>query len=497
MSADADASRSRYLEMVDRVGIEDFARKERLLAVADQLALEDPLGEPAYGHLAGKVTLAEVASRIGCSRPTLYKRWLTQHDFRTELAARLVVPPDHWQHDSMRSLAAQLDDDHPDLFEACRRWSNEPVPPRLATRLRLRGAVTGFPLPVELARRRCEHERRDRALAASALEDLLRRVGRRPVGSLTVADLETNIAVLVDSATMIEQLLGPLPPLVVDGDEGRAWSILGYGVRCLFTELTEPIPRGASSATSSAERTLEAPVEERSRQAESSLREQALRTGEAVFFERMEAGQIDDDPAALSHVTIDRLAHRAGISRRRLYDIWPSQKDLRLDVVRHQIVHASTAYVGDLDTAVRYLFVERPEPPSPTLAALAVCEAINRHRNVGTTPLYPQFSLLAELNDPMLGELHRAAVLRSSKRQAELLQALVDLLDVTLRPGVGVAAVNRLLVMAAGGSNRLHAIDPDAIRTDVPHHGGTWSTFSIACSAIVAHSVHTTGSTAS
>lgn len=69
---------------------------------------------------------------------------------------------------------------------------------------------------------------------------------------------------------------------------------------------------------------------------------------------------------------------------------------------------------------------------------------------------------------------------------------MVDLFGAELRPGVESNDVNSLLMMAGGGSERLHRVDPTARRAGIPYRGGSYTIFSIACQAFVDHTVRST-----
>lgn len=475
----------------------ELGSRTRFLEAAATVAASEPPGEPAFGHLVSHVKLSDVAERLALSRAALYKLWPTQHEYWVDLAAHLIteVDEDPWIVRSTAGLTTAIDPTTPDLLEGVRTWFNE-VEERLVgdPRLVLRSASLAYQLPEDVARRRTELERRDRAEAARHLRSALAVAGRRPVPSLTVDDLTLAIAMLVDGSAMLNwtapKLVIPRSPTPLHDD--RPWSALAFAVRCLLEELTEPgvVPQdlGADDTLTLSD---DAPRDVRP---STPARLRALGAGQQIIADLIagegpESAKVDDHSDVLGHVTMQRVARAAGVSRRHLYNVWGSQAEFQAELHGYLSRREFEDYFADFDDAALHSALSLKDPRE---LALTISELVNEEPPVPEgRAVRSRFAFRGQLTDPGVRGRMRRTLEAAVEEQALRLAGLADLMGIEFDAGLDGEQVSLLLLGTAGGSERMNRIDPVVVRTKLPYRNGEWSLFSIICQAIISRCVGT------
>ncbi|MDQ2677702.1 MAG: hypothetical protein M3Y51_03085 [Actinomycetota bacterium] len=470
--------------------------RAQYLDVAASVVGLDPAGEPAFAHLVSPVKVGDVADRLGVSRAAMYKLWPTQHEFWVDLATHLITrdADEPWIVGAVVGLADEVDPSAPDLFEATRRWFGS-VQQQFAAdhRLVLRSASLAYPLPEDTAARRMQLERRDRARAARSVEQALVAARRRPVPSLTVDDLTLAIAMLVDGSAMLSwtapDLMRAWAPSVEDG--AGPWSALAFAVRCVMAELTEPGPPPDRTSTFDGEPEPVAREEWRA-SPRTPAQDRALRAGAQIIAELVaEAGRGDGSQTArgdvLGHITIDRVARAAGVSRRHLYNLWGSQAKFRADLLAHLSRREFVDYFADFDDAAFESLISLDDPDE---LALTIGELVNRERpTTDDQTAQARFAFRGQLTDPRVRTRMQQNLEQAVAEQARRLRDLADLLGLDHDAGLRSEETSLLLMIAGGGSERLNGIDPDTVRAELPYRAGKWSLFPIVVQSIISQSI--------
>jgi len=477
----------------------DVESRARYLEAAATVAASEPAGEPAFGHLVSHVKLSDVADRLGLSRAALYKLWPSQHEYWVDLASHLIAEPDDdpWTVSAIAGLATAIDPAAPDLEEATRAWFNH-VQEHLAgdPRLVLRSASMAYQLPEDLARRRTDLERQRRAEAARHLRRALSVAGRRPVPALTVEDLTLALAMLVDGNAMLswtapELVLAQAPtPL----DDDRPWSVLAFAARCVLQELTEPgVVEEASAETGEP---LPPTAGDRWHGPGSPpSRVRALRAGGEIIAELIAGGgpasaRVDDHSDVLGHVTMQRVARAAGVSRRHLYNVWGSQAEFQAELHAYLSRREFEDYFADFDEAALHSVVSLDDPVE---LALTISELVNEEPPAPDgQAVRSRFAFRGQLTDPGVRGRMRATLERAVVEQAGRLAGLAELMGLEFDAGLDGEQVSLLLLGVAGGSERMNRIDPDTVRAKLPYRGGKWSPFSMICQSIISRTIGAT-----
>jgi AcrR family transcriptional regulator len=217
------------------------------------------------------------------------------------------------------------------------------------------------------------------------------------------------------------------------------------------------------------------------------VEEAALAAGAAAIkaILRGERATHDRSTATFGYVTLDRVARKAGISRRQIYRLWQTQADFRLDLVDHLADLETIAFNADFDGVAMTAVGSTTDPG---LLALHITEGTTAHREVGGRPTAHN-ALLVELHDPDVLTRRKEMLVRANANLAQRFELLQTVLGVQLRPGLEAADVGTMIANIGIGSERVFRIDPEAIRTRLPWRGGAWSSHAILSEAIVTDSI--------
>jgi len=439
--------------------------RSRYLRLAAKRALVIDPAAASFQLLALGIRLQTVASAMQRSRTSLYRLWATQEDFHTDLALYLVVQNDYraptaelpWR----RSLSHQnvpTAVDLPDLLEFT-RMVLEMVQDHILSDpwIAVRAATIGCGNPGELAPLRAAVEQQRLQDLTAILDDMLEAAGLVPVPSTRTSDLALGLWCLADGFATLARSLPRLKDEVVnvdDGDGPAPWRLFAYIARCLLVTTTVPGDPPSAPRTAPAARGVEAYAFGR---AWVPLQLEALEVGARLFTDRFVASDDGGAPQVLTglpQINIANLAREAGVTRRPVYDIWPTSEDLRLDLLRSFLYAESSNLTRKLD---RLTQSRTPITPQAALAALV------REPN-------PQQLSPAEAASAFLLDVHRPrARMILETGTAAMLKSVAEAVDRAWPPPAtsnhasgSIAPVAATVIALATGANRLLRTSPVA-----------------------------------
>lgn len=461
--------------------------RRRYLDLAAELVERDVATEPAFAHVASHVRLTTVAANLGVSRTSLYRQWDRQHDYWCDLTAFMIG----------RTLT-QPDRDCTDLdvgsLESLLEWIRiemAGLQGRLVTDPRriLCTSLLGYPPVPTLRDEMAAIERAGRHEVAVRLDHLLSSAGRTIVEPLTAEDLVAAIWLVADGVAHCAAVEPAIREarLTLDGDVDRPWTLTAYAARCVLVGLTAPsVPRRRPSAAPPP-----MPATRGSSRRWPPEKRAALEEGARLFAEHVRSPTgAGASPAVLGHISLARVARAADVTRRQLYHLWSSHDaflhDLRARLRELEAASYRARFDGGVTAAIARLDLSR--------VALEISEHVNRgDAQLDERPLQPRFAFELHLTDPRIAADSRDSLDRVVDFHQEHVGALLGLTGASLRPGVTPLDLSRLFAAASHGSEVLRRLDPTAIRTGIHFRGAAYSMNSIACQAIVDHSVEATG----
>jgi AcrR family transcriptional regulator len=300
---------------------------------------------PGLPYIAAKVKLDEVADTLGLTRTALYRRWDTQHDFWADLSRYLVL-----EHD-----ASERRDDLP--------WRAEPGPPldlrrfpqvleafrtsiggiqadlHADLRILVRASLFAYDdLPGMAAERRATDRQRIRDLAGH-LAAIVHGLGYRFTEPLDAFGAATALWCLADGLTVRSWRQPGLADATIsvdDGDGPAPWSLLAYCGRALLMEATTRGRLAADAPDGTTGPELADGAHDRPSAEWSAGQLKALEAAAGLFHERVDPAQPTDhdhEVSALGQITMASVARECGVSRRAVYNVWPSTDELRLDLL--------------------------------------------------------------------------------------------------------------------------------------------------------------------
>lgn len=462
--------------------------KEHYLGVAASMVVRHVADESAHVHLAGHIRLTEVADRLGVSRSSLYRLWPSQLDFWHDVVELAVSSPSRVIAELVAEptdgdAAADPSTDLEALVRTVVAGIDDAVvglttdPSHL-----LRAGLAGYP-PSSLVPAAAAVERSERAAAADRLARMLAGVGRRPLPPLTTDDLVTAMGVFLDGAVLYGRSVPEsLDHRVVLEADGTAWSLTGLAVRSLLVELTEP-GKPVERRGPTPGRAIGTP-DRGQLPLRSALHAEALEAALELLVERAIEPRPQDLEAALGHVSLARLARAAGVTRRHMYHLWSSQSEFLFDLLDRMVAEERADFVRRLDSST----VDAAAVGDRSRLLLVLIDELNAYRRSETPPRPAvRLALQPHIRGEWIDRWKRAGMARTvaiNRQRVDLLAA-----HLSMRPLAGVDAddVATIMVHAAAGSERLHRVDPRAIRYDIPWRGGHHSSFAIAVQAIGDH----------
>lgn len=324
------------------------------LAAQRSLVIDDSLA--SFQFLAAGIRLQTVAAVMKRSRTSLYKLWETQNDFHTDLALYLVVHNDYeassaelpWRRSVSHPEPPSQVGDVPDPVELT-RFALGLVQDQILTDpwIAVRAATIGCGNAGELAPIRAAVEQQRIQDLGTTLDAIFPIAGRSLVAPMQPRDLALGFWCLADGFATLARALPRLQDEVVDFDDGqgsRPWGLFAYIARCFLDASVVPSETTAASTVAVENEATVTGID----RSWTPLQLEALEVGASLFTDRLVASGDKDGPqdlTGLAQVNIANLARDAGVTRRSVYDLWPTSEDLRLDLLRH-LLEAETASVA-------------------------------------------------------------------------------------------------------------------------------------------------------
>ncbi len=366
--------------------------------------------------LASRVSFQALADHLGVTRPALYRLWDDQYEFWVDLVRHLAYEHDFSQAtDDMPWRAATTrpppttttDDRSPDQLLADRI---NPVQDVVFDDLRvlIRAASLGYAdlADVGTVRREVESSRL-RQLAADIDSWLAARdrVVQAPHSALDVAAMAWCVS---DGLSVLNHYLPDHCGVLarVDFGSGHAdWTLLALTSRALRVGMSKPGTRRPGNHGVTGPVTVRGPE-----LVWTPAQQEALQAATGLFIDSIvEPSEPNSDPRLLEHLTMARVARAAHVSRRTIYNVWPSRahmlEDLQADLVaeRHRLIAAAIAthrtWDGGLDIARATGHLVGPphlDPPSDPGLAFLIEPGHERFRGLWQTAFLGTIDLLRD-----------------------------------------------------------------------------------------------------
>lgn len=433
---------------------------DRYLAVATALARGDSATVDGLPHLASQISINELADALGVTRTALYRRWPTRNDLWVDLMKYVAFQNDFSKTDDDMPWAPPpeslepVDLASPELLEVIRRQFNTSLDLVLNDiTWVVRSAQLAYPEEGELAHARSQVEQRRLTTLAARIAIGLQRGRRRFRPAYTLYDLTAALWSLGDGLIVRAHWLPEIrddPVIVDDGNGPLPWTLTGYAFRCMLFEMTEPIdPPGSSpliTADLSALKDLDtAPPAWTPAQCETLTR------ATDMLFDRLGTEAPTGHYTVLPHITIDRVARATGVSRRAVYDVWPTRDAMLIDLLQ-SLLDAESA-----DLAERIGRSRAAAGTHPDLAALGQAILTPRSENV---PCLEQ-ATIAYLSESRRPEI-RAILLEHHQRDVAAMVSLFATLPELDRSPIEAVTIDQLaliwLALEAGGRRLRRAV---------------------------------------
>ncbi len=405
-------------------------------------------------YLAAQVSLSDLVD-AGVPRASLYRMWETQYDFWVDLLRYLLLEHDFTQREQELPWRATQRDrptsrGRPSPGEldviVARRLNLLQRVVLADIRVLIRAASLGYPdlADVQIIRRQVEAERL-RSLAtetcrAAAAADL----------TLPSVDAAIDVAALhwsIGDGLSVLHHFHPscAAPVTVDFGHGSIeWSLLALATRAFRSGFSVPVAPGDEPIkieTAQAPTGVEPDWTERQIHTLDIATQLFLRT---VRDDAARWGSVRPSTAVLAHLTVARLASYAKVTRRTIYNAWPTRSEMLADLLDDLLADRRREWLGALSQA-------RSASGSLTLAP--VTDALVRLGSPDAVD--PALAFLIEPHNP--------AYRRSWKEQFDVLMAaLRQHLGIHLRatgrrprPGITVEHLGILWLCLINGGQRL------------------------------------------
>lgn len=434
--------------------------------------------------------MADVAKQMGIARSALYKLWDTHLDYSVDLGRYLAM-----QHDYARSddeLIWNGNENAPSglgtQIEALRAVTNAMQNEILADVLILvRAASLGSPQDESVHDVRCTTELRRIGDLADWLSTYLHDSGATIAHPLDRFDLALGFWCLSDGFGTLGHSIPSVRSeqlMIDDGQSPRPWGLWSYGARSLILRFTQPRDTsqepGLRPSSQSTARTRQANETWSDRQVD------ALAAGARLVIDQLLGSTTTvqtTEPSTFKHLTIARIARSAGVSRRAVYDVWPTKAELLTDLLRDTLGRHHTMLLRHFDRAVR------------DASAVSVADLL------ATIVDEVDIALRAEATDLTLlmafvGEHHPTIRTIIDSEASALIDAVADRLDRALRSlsvglveGVSTRYLAAMTIATIDGLRRLHQTCPQALELGVAQRTHGHSAPAIALGAIAHQSV--------
>lgn len=463
-----------------------------------ELATRQLGGRSEVPYLAARVQLADVAAGVGRTRTSLYRQWETQHDFWVDLTLYLAYQDDltqnaddmpwHAPAQALAGLRVAADE----AVELVRVFGNaghrqlDDNPWFL-----VRAGLLGYPDVPGLAELRRQVEERRMELLARFADVVLASIGRAPEPPFTFADVATILWCAADAQRVRRHFLPDHDELwwlrIDEGAGVQDWSLWAFMSRAVLFDLTRPAaadpagrpdPRPVSPIMDPFERWN--PVQREALAVATDLLLAELLTGPTTAGtpgDDAPDGRTGRDLGVLGHVTIARVATAAGVSRRAVYDVWPTRTEMLLDVLREEVAARRASMVAALSRSLR---AAGDRVDVPTLVDAVIAAGSNDR------PPAPDVVLAFV---PAAADLRVRAIIDAGHDRylaecADSVERLMSSSGRRLRPGVGREHIALLWLNLIEGGRRLRRTNPAALRPSLP---GRPSALGAAALAVFEH----------
>lgn len=420
-------------------------------------------GMPETPYLVARVAFTAVAEALGITRPALYRLWPSQYDFWVDLARYIAYEIDYSQPDHDMPWNARYtvveptterfaDDEIDGLLSASANAVQDALFANV--QILIRAASLGYPDIGDLGhiRRQVETRRIDQFRAD--VDSSLVVLGRTP-GPHGTFDVAASLWCIADGLSVLHPFLGDECGRRAEVDFGRGpqtWTMLSLTVRALYLGLSAP--RAARDDVPELRAPFVVPVPEH---VWSAGQIAALDVATELFADSITDPQPQieqDEVSVLGYVTIARVAALAGVSRRTIYNVWPTREAMMADILedlladgradQRRVLHAENG--GELGAMTNDLV--GPAGTAP--------------------PIDPALAFVIELGD----EPHCAAIAASQRALAGDFTARMRLHMASLhrrpRDGITIDDLGLLWMCLVQGGRRLRRVSPEtAVAFDV------------------------------
>ncbi|HQZ32952.1 MAG TPA: TetR/AcrR family transcriptional regulator [Ilumatobacteraceae bacterium] len=364
-----------------------------LLQLAHQ-PLSDGLPETPY--VVAGITFAELSRTAGVPRSTLYRLWETQYDFWIDLSRYIAYEIDYSQRErelpwlERRSTASRrpiLAADQSDKEMSAQANAVQAIVMD-DFRVLIRAAFIGYPDVADLGRVR-------RHVETSRLESLGEELSLSWIaigGAMFTVDAETEIAAtmwcIADELSVLNRFFPEACGQLFAVDFGLGeypWSLLALVLRSLCH---------GSPATDQPDRTSEREWYEIPPPDDPWNDAQLTNLGLAMelFVDSITSHHNTvEPPGVLDYVTVARVAAMAGVSRRTIYNVWPTRDEMMSDLLQDLLHDHATVLLAPFDVSpgpvtlgeitASLIGPSNAEPPAEPLLAFMIGVGNERHHS--------------------------------------------------------------------------------------------------------------------
>lgn len=326
-------------------------------------------GWPEAPYLVAGVTFADVASAMSVPRPALYRLWETQYDFWVDLSRYIAYEIDYSQVESelpWNKLHGQSPQRPvPDVAEADMQMLGyiNAVQSIVMNDLRvlIRAASLGYPDISNLGqiRRQVETERLESL--GEEITTSWASVSGPMIELANEPKISATIWCIADEISVINRFIPDVcaKHAVVDfGGGENSCTLLALIVRAMCHGFSTP-SSGAVDQPTDRERHAIPPPDNPWTEAQFA----ALDTARSLFLDSIADSRTDiERPVVLGYVTVGRVASNASVSRRTIYNVWPTRDEMMSDLLEDLLTQQANDFsLRSIRTGP--MWTSAPSPP--------------------------------------------------------------------------------------------------------------------------------------
>ena len=467
--------------------------RTKYLRLAEELVTDEAPDRHASSHVVSRVRLSDVAVALGVSRAFVSRMWASEREFWDDLASYIAANEAGPSRMDVGGVFIGAETDESTIGECARRALNA----RQKTLIDdpwwiIRAALLGHP-----------HDNRLGPLVAGTAASTIATIGeqwwlvlrlldRVPTDSLTVSDLSAAMYCVADGLAIGGRLTAAVTTadIVTEPDEmpdaGR-WSLLAYAAYCMLRRCTRPRRDDEQRADQFDRSSLRSAESLRGTPDWSVPQRSALDSGRQLFIDRLRSmpppGTEEPIAGPLANVTVANLARRAGVSRQALYKLWPTQSELRIDLI-HSLYQDE--YEGALGIANAAIDAAMVDPATATVAVFERMLTWLRQTQPMSRLGYMVFA--ADFNDWRVKEVGRSVTEQALERYAVQISAMLVALRLQLREGVRPFHLAALTSLTAFGATRLAQSNPELLSNAGQASSAAWTPLAVVMNAFVVES---------